>query len=135
MGSRVRMTMVGVAMIGVATGTVWAQTPSPRPSPGVERPAAGELAPTTTGMVEGTVSKVDSATSKMRVSSGLFGWFGKTLEVSPDTRISVDGRDSTLAGIREGTKVKASYVTQNGRLIATEIQAMASEQLSSRPSG
>jgi hypothetical protein len=76
MGSRVRMTMVGVAMIGVATGTVWAQTPSPRPSPGVERPA-GERAPTTTGMVEGTVSKIDPTTGKMRVSSGLFGWFGK----------------------------------------------------------
>jgi hypothetical protein len=133
MGSRVRMTMVGVAMIGVATGTVWAQTPPPRPSPGVERPT-GELAPTTTGVVEGTVSKIDPTTGKMRVSSGLFGWFGKTLEVSPDTRISVDGRDSTLAGIREGAKVKASYVTQAGRLIATEIQTMASEQVSSRRS-
>ena len=126
MGSRVRTTMVGVAMIGVATGTVWAQTPPPRPSPGVERPT-GELAPTTTGMVEGTVSKVDPAAGKMRVSSGLFGIFGKTLEVLPDTQISVDGRDSTLAGIREGTKVKASYVTRDGRLIATEIQAMTSE--------
>jgi Cu/Ag efflux protein CusF len=133
MGSRVRMTMVGVAMIGVATGTVWAQTPSPRPGPGVERPAA-ERAPTTTGMVEGTVSKIDPTTGKMRVSSGLFGWFGKTLEVSPDTRISIDGRDSTLAGIREGAKVKASYVTQDGRLIATEIQTMASEQVSRRSS-
>ena len=129
MGSRVRMTMVGVAMIGAATGTVWAQTPPPRSSPGVERPT-GETAPTTTGTVEGTVSKVDSATGKMRVSSGLFGLFSKTLEVSPDTQISVDGRDSTLAGIREGTKVKASYVTRDGRLIATEIQAMASERSS-----
>jgi Cu/Ag efflux protein CusF len=128
MGSRVRMTMVGVAMIGAATGTVWAQTPPPRPSPGMERPA-GELAPTTTGMVEGTVSKIDPTTGKMRVSSGLFGLFGKTLEVSPETQISVDGRDSTLAGIREGAKVKASYVTRDGRLIATEIQAMAGEQV------
>jgi len=133
MGSRVRMTMVGVAMIGVATGTVWAQMPPPRPSPGVERPT-GALAPTTTGMVEGTVSKVDPATGKMRISSGLFGLFGKTLEVSRDTRISVDGRDSTLAGIREGTKVKAFYVARDGRLIATEIQTMASEQVSSRRS-
>ena len=133
MGSRMRMTMVGVAMIGVATGTVWAQTPPPKPGPGMERPA-GELAPTTTGTVEGTVSKVDPATGQMRVSSGLFGLFGKTLEVSPDTLISVDGRDSTLAGIREGTKVKASYVARDGRLIATEIQATASEQGTSRRS-
>jgi hypothetical protein len=117
-------------MIGVATGTVWAQTPPPRPSPGVERPA-GEMAPTTTGMVEGTVSKVEPAAGKMRVSSGLFGWFGKTLEVSPDTRISVDGRDATLAGIREGAKVKASYVARDGRLIATDIQTMATEQVPS----
>lgn len=134
MGSRVRMTMVGVAMIGATTGTVWAQTPPPRPTPGMERPA-GELAPTTTGTVEGKVSKVDSAAGKVRVSSGLFGLFSKTLEVSPDTQISVDGRDSTLAGIREGTKVKASYVARDGRLIATEIQTMATEQVSSRRSG
>jgi Cu/Ag efflux protein CusF len=129
MRSRVRMTMLGVAMIGATTGTVWAQTPPPRPSPGVERPA-GEMAPTTTGMVEGTVSKIDPASGKMRVSSGWFGLFGKTLEVSPDTRISVEGRESTLAGIREGAKVKASYVTRDGRLIATDIQAMAGEQAS-----
>jgi Cu/Ag efflux protein CusF len=133
MGSRVRMTMVGVVMIGAATGTVWAQTPTPRPSPGVER-SAGEVAPTTTGTVEGTVSMIDPTAGKMRVSSGLFGLFSKTLEVSPDTLISVDGRDSTLAGIREGAKVKASYVARDGRLIATEIRTMATEQLS-RQSG
>jgi Cu/Ag efflux protein CusF len=133
MGSRVRMTMAGVVLIGAATGTVWAQTPPPRPSPGVERPT-GEVAPTTTGTVEGTVSKIDPTTGKMRVSSGLFGLFSKTLEVSPDTLISVDGRDSTLAGIREGAKVKASYVARDGRLIATEIRTMATEQLS-RQSG
>ena len=98
MGTRVRTTMVGVAMMAVATGTGWAQTPTPRPSPGVERPA-GELAPTTTGTVEGTVSKVDPASSKMRVSSGLFGWFGKTLE---------DGGSGQMARLEEFAALVAS---------------------------
>lgn len=38
MGKRVRMTMLGVAMIGVAAGSAWGQVPPPRPAPGVERP-------------------------------------------------------------------------------------------------
>jgi len=127
MGKHVRMTMLAVAMIGVATGSAWGQVPPPRPAPGVERPA-DKMTPMTTGMVEGTVQKVDPSSRTVRVSSGWFGLFGKTLEIVPDTRISVDGRDSTITQVREGTKVKASYETRDGRLIATQIETMPSDQ-------
>lgn len=133
MASYVRMTMLGVAMIGATAGAVWAQMPPPRPAPGVERPA-GEATPTTTGVVEGTVKKIDPAARTVRVSTGLFGFFGKTLEIVPDTRITVDGRDANLAEVREGAKVKAFYETRSGRTIATQIEAIPSEQTSSRRS-
>lgn len=133
MGTRVRMTMLGVAMIGVATGSAWGQVPPPRPAPGVERPA-GAMKPTTTGTVEGTVKKVDPSSRTVRVSSGWFGLFGKTLEIAPDTRISVDGRDSTIDQVREGAKVKASYETRDGRTIATQIETMPGDVGMSRRS-
>lgn len=135
-----RMTMMGVALCAMAAGAAWAQMPQPTPGTGprtgmdADRPAAS-AAPTTSGMVEGTVKKVDPLAGTLRVSSGLFGLFGKTLQIGPDTQVSVDGRDSNLAEIREGAKVKASYETRNGRTVATRIEAMPSAQTSSRRSG
>ena len=141
MTRHVRMTMMGMALCSMAAGAAWAQIPQPTPGTGMDadRPAASAAPttsrPTTTGMVEGTVKKVDPMASTVRVSSGLFGLFGKTLEVGPDTQISIDGRDSNLAEVRQGAKVKASYETRNGRTIATRIEAMPSAQTSSRRSG
>jgi hypothetical protein len=132
----VRMTMMTMALCSMAAGAAWAQVPLPAPGPGMDadRPAA-TAAPTTTGMVEGTVKKIDPMASTLRVSSGLFGLFGKTLEVGPDTQISIDGRDSNLAEVRKGAKVRASYETRNGRTIATRIEAMPSAPTSSRRAG
>jgi colicin import membrane protein len=131
----VRMTMMGVALCAMAAGAAWAQIPQPTPGTGMtaDRPAATAAA--TSGMVEGTVKKVDPMAGTLRVSSGLFGLFGKTLQIGPDTQVSVDGRDSNLAEIREGAKVKASYETRNGRTVATRIEAIPSAQPSSRRSG
>jgi len=131
----VRMTMMGMALASMATGAAWAQVPQPvpTPAPAPNRPMT-QTAPPVTGMVEGTVKKVDPSSGTLRISSGLFGLFGKTLQVGPDTRISVDGRDSTLAEVREGTKVTASYETRNGRTVATRIEAMPSREVSSRRS-
>lgn len=92
------------------------------------------MKPTTTGTVEGTVRKVDPSSRTVRVSSGWFGLFGKTLEIAPDTRIRVDGRDSTIDQVREGAKVKASYETRDGRTIATRIETMPSDLGMSRRS-
>jgi len=101
-------------------------TPTPTPSP-----RSTEMSrPATVGMVEGTVKKVDPATGMLRVSSGPFGIFTKSLQVGPDTQVTVDGRESNLAAIREGTKVKASYEQRNGQTIATRIEALPQGQTS-----
>jgi colicin import membrane protein len=136
----VRMTMLGVALASMATGAVWAQVPAPSPQipapGGADRPMpeARPAPQTTTGMVEGTVKKVDPMGGTLRVSSGPFGLFSKMLEVGPDTQVSVDGRDSNLAEIREGAKVKAAYETRNGRTIATRIETVPSGQATSHRS-
>jgi len=137
MNRYVRMTMMAVALTSMAAGAAWAQVPQPVPTPtpvpAPNRPMSETTRPVI-GMVEGTVKKVDPAAGTLQISSGLFGLFGKTLQVGPDTRISVDGRDSTLAEVREGTKVTASYETRNGRTVATRIEAMPSREVSSRRS-
>jgi Cu/Ag efflux protein CusF len=129
------MMTMGVALCAMAAGAAWAQIPQSTPGTGMnaDRPAA--TAAPTSGMVEGTVKKVDPMAGTLRVSSGLFGLFGKTLQIGPDTQVRVDGRDSNLAEIREGAKVKASYETRNGRTVATRIEAIPSAQPSSRRSG
>lgn len=125
----VRTTMVAAALTTLTAGGAWAQVPPPTtPTP---TPRSTEMSrPATVGMVEGTVKKVDPATGMLRVSSGLFGLFAKSLQVGPDTQVTVDGRESSLAAIREGTKVKASYEQRNGQTIATRIEALPQGQTS-----
>jgi Cu/Ag efflux protein CusF len=86
------------------------------------------IGPSTIGIVEGTVKKVDPATGMLRVSSGPFGLFAKSLQVGPDTRVTVDGHESNLSAIREGTRVKASYEQRNGQTVATRIEALPQGQ-------
>jgi Cu/Ag efflux protein CusF len=135
MNRYVRTTMVAAALTSMVAGAAWAQVPppAPTPAPAPDRPMS-ETARPVIGMVEGTVKKVDPAAGTLQISSGLFGLFGKTLQVGPDTQISIDGRDSNLAEVRQGTKVKASYETRNGRTVATRIEAMPSRDMSSRRS-
>ena len=137
MNRYVRMTMMAVALTSMAAGAAWAQVPQPVPTPtpvpAPNRPMTETTRPVT-GMVEGTVKKIDPASGTLQISSGLFGLFGKTLQVGPDTRISVDGRDSSLAEVRQGARVKASYETRNGLTVATRIEAMPSRDPSSRRS-
>jgi hypothetical protein len=137
MNRYVRTTMMAVALTSMAAGAALAQVPQPVPTPtpvpAPDRPTMETTRPVV-GMVEGTVKKVDPAAGTLQISSGLFGLFGKTLQVGPDTQISIDGRDSNLAEVRAGTKVKASYETRNGLTVATRIEAMPSRDMSSRRS-
>jgi Cu/Ag efflux protein CusF len=77
--------------------------------------------------VEGTVKKVDPGAQTVDISSGLFGMMGRRLEVNDRTTIQLDGRQATLADIREGTKVKASYEAQAGKNVATLIEVIPSD--------
>ncbi len=75
-------------------------------------------------MMEGSVKRVDPAAGMLEVSLGPFSIFGRTLKVTSDTQIQVEGRHGTLADIREGTRVKASYETHEGKSVATRIEVM-----------
>jgi hypothetical protein len=127
----VRMTMLAAALTTLTAGGAWAQVPpptTPTPTPAPSRGNTEMARPSTMGMVEGTVKKVDPATGMLRVSSGPFGLFAKSLQVGPDTQVTVDGRESNLAAIREGTRVKASYEQRNGQTVATRIEALPQGQ-------
>jgi hypothetical protein len=78
-------------------------------------------------MFEGSVQKIDPATGTVQVSWGPSGVLGRTLEVTGDTKIQVEGRQGTLADVREGAKVKASYESFEGKSVAKEIEVMAAE--------
>lgn len=105
----------------IASGPVWAQTQSPMPGPPTSpaapaRPVASSL--------DGKVTKVDLTAGTVQVSTGLFGLFGRTLSVTGETQVQVEGRQGTLADLSEGAEVKASYEMREGKNIATRIELM-----------
>ena len=100
-----RFVCLGVFMmvsLAIMAGTAMAQAQQPA------APVRG-AAPTekmSVGMLEGSVKAVDPGTGTIHVSWGPLGILGKTLEVTDETRIQLEGRQATLADIHEGAKVK-----------------------------
>ena len=115
--------VLGLA-IGAGTATAQAQRPA-LPGPPAEKMSSG--------MLEGSVKKVDPGAGTIHVSSGPLGVLGKTLAVTDATQIRVEGRQGTLADIREGAKVKASYESHEGQNVATQIEVMPAPAESGRP--
>src|SRR5215470_13436747 len=115
-----RFVCLGVFMmvsLAIMAGTAMAQAQQPA------APVRG-AAPTekmSVGMLEGSVKAVDPGTGTIHVSWGPLGILGKTLEVTDETRIQLEGRQATLADIHEGAKVKASYESHEGKNVATQI--------------
>ena len=75
MNRYVRTTMMAVAlasMTGAAAAQVPQPVPTPTPVPAPNRPMTETTRPVT-GMVEGTVKKIDPASGTLRITSGLFG--------------------------------------------------------------
>ncbi len=114
----ISLSLLIISAVGVGVGLAQTQVPAGQPGPGVTMPEK------TVGTVEGKVKKADPITRTVDVASGMLGIFGKTLEVNPDTQVQVDGRQGSLADIREGAKVKASYESQAGRNIASRIEVL-----------
>lgn len=118
-----------LAVLPLVVAPAMAQTQTAPPAPARPAPAA----PATPSVerpkeVEGTVKKVDAATRSVQVSSGLLGLFGATLEVTDETKISVQGRGGSIADLREGAKVKAAYESRDGKNVATSIDVMPSDE-------
>lgn len=103
-----------------------AQSQAPPPAP---RPDTGRVSTTPEiEQVEGKVSKVDPGANTVEVSSGLLGLFGRTLQVTPETRIQVNGQQASLMDIRQGARVKASYQPRDGKNLAMRIEATPAEE-------
>ena len=75
------------------------------------------------GMIEGTLTRVDGRTESVDVSIFL-GLLGKTLEISRDTLIQVNGREARFADLQEGAKVKAFYEERGAKLVATRLEVL-----------
>jgi Cu/Ag efflux protein CusF len=114
---KVAVTLGLAAAVMAAPAGAQMQQPAPRPD-------ADTYAAPKAYEVEGKVSKVDPAAGTVAVSSGLFGLFGRTLAVTPETDIQVEGRQATLMEIKEGTKVKAAYEARDGKNVARRIEAV-----------
>jgi hypothetical protein len=143
--SRYTLLIAPVALSLVMVGPAIAQTnpTTSRPdAPGVGSPPShtydsprgtGMPAPgKATGMLEGSVKKVDPGAGTIQVSSGPLGLFGKTLDVNNETQIQLDGRPGSIADVREGTKVKASYESRDGRNVATRIELNPADESKGR---
>lgn len=119
MAQRIIAATLAVALVGFTSVAVaLAQEPAPRPAPQAVEPTA-ELR---VRDVAGTVKNVDAASRTVQVSSGMLGLFRTTLVVTEETRIEVQGHEATLADIKEGDQVKASYATQDGQSVARSIE-------------
>lgn len=90
-------------------------------------PSTRSAEQTRMGTLEGAVKNVDPGAGTVQVSTGPFGIFSKTLEVTSDTLIQAQGRQATLADIREGTKVNASYETHETKNVATRIEVIPTQ--------
>jgi hypothetical protein len=116
-------------MLALSPAALLAQTPAPGtsapPSTAPQPRATAPTVPAEPATVEGTVKRVDPGVNQIQVGSGLFGLFGRTLTVTNDTAIQVEGRKASLADIREGSKAKVAYETREGRNIARSIQVMS----------
>jgi hypothetical protein len=108
----------GSIVILVTVGSAWAQAQPPMPGyPTAPAPSASPMA----GSLEGKVQKVDQMAGTVRVSTGWFGLIPRTLAVTGDTQVQIEGRKATLADVSEGAQVKAAYEVRDGKNVATHI--------------
>jgi hypothetical protein len=126
-----KLVMVSTMVVLIAAGSAWAQVQKPMPAPPIAptqpaAPAVGEL--------EGKVKKVDLTDGTVRVATGWFGLVRRTLSVTGETQVQVDGRKATLMDVSEGAEVKASYEVRDGKNVATRIDVTPPAQ-SSAPAG
>ena len=120
-----KLMVMSSMIVLIAVGSVWAQMQKPMPTPPISPtqpavPAAGSL--------EGQVKKVDLTDGTVRVATGWFGLFRRTLSVNGETQVQVEGRKGTLMDVSEGAQVKASYEVRDGKNIATHIDVMPPAQ-------
>ena len=122
--------------VGLALGTLAASAQAPAtpadspaavPAPGnptdstkLERSATAEI-------LEGSVKKVDPGAGTLEMSDSTPGAMSRTLAIVAETLVAVDGRPGTLADLQEGTKVKAAYVSRDGKDVVILIEVVPAQ--------
>ncbi len=122
-----------VAMLAIAVQPAVAQTMPPSVPPGAAGESNSPLAvqpqqqqtasPPEAKLLDGPVKRVDP-TSKAVEVGWFFGLFSTRLAVNDDTHIAVEGEKGSLADIKEGDRVKASYEARDGQNIAKSIEVI-----------
>ena len=122
--------LVGAAAILILTAplALAQMTPAPPPAPAAPgatgSPSTAIPSPPSLPVqkqIDGPVKAVDPAGKTLKVG-WMLGLFGTTLQVTDDTQIALQGAKGSLADIREGDEVKASYEAQDGKNVATSIE-------------
>lgn len=125
-----QLAMAGVVLTFAVSLATAQTTPTPRPqTPGSPSGSGGTPAMSERAKdkhVDGPVKGVDPISQTVRVGWFL-GLFSTTLNVTPETRIAVDGAAGSLQDLREGDVVKAAYAEQNGQNIAKSIEVTHAE--------
>jgi hypothetical protein len=114
-----------VAAVAPAQAQMQQTAPPAAGAPPAQPPTSGPMEQIRMGMLEGAVQSVDPGAGTVQVTAGPFGVFRKTLEVNRDTLIQVEGRQGTLADVREGERIKASYETHETKNVATRIEVIS----------
>ena len=122
-GMVLSMTLVAVPALAQMQQT--APSPAAVPPPVTVAPTDTK---TTTDQLEGSVKNVDLGAGTLQVSYGPLGLFRRTIEVPDNTVIRVEGRQATLADIREGEKVRASYERRETKNVATRVEVIPIQQ-------
>jgi hypothetical protein len=120
MRREIRILGATVVMLGIIGG--------PGGGPGyvqAQQSMPGSVGVQPSGSLEGTVKKVNPATSTVEVSTDRFGLWAKSLEVGSATDIRVEGRKASFEDLHEGEKIKASYETRVGKSFATSIEVIS----------
>ena len=72
--------------------------------------------------LRGTVQTVDRETRTLRISHDVGNAPDTTLLMADDTQVQVQGRPGSLADIRRGTRIRASYQDRYGLNLARSIE-------------
>ncbi len=94
-----------------AQGSQGARDPLMKPGPAIKAHASDDI-------VSGEIGDVSSDQVSIQSAQGET----KTLEIVPQTSITLNGRDATYAELEEGQQVRASFNQVEGRDVAVEIQ-------------
>jgi hypothetical protein len=124
-----RLVLAG-GMLVLAVSVAGAQTTppasTPPAAPRAASPPATPASPSEAKVMDGPVKHVDPLGKTVRLG-WLFGLLSTTLEVTPETRIAVEGATGSLQDIHEGDVVKAAYEVRDGKNIAKALDVTAAE--------